>query len=207
MFLDNVVHDRAQVIAPWHEYRTEGNSLFLWTLVLGALVFAAIIAYLVECVTSLQALYESNADMTALILPAVLMGLGLIAIFLINGFIDLLLYDFVVPIMYRNRITTGKALQKFLPLLGGHLLYFLGYGIFTLFVVLVLVIAVIIAGLATCCVGLILLAIPYINSVVLLPISYTLRAFSVEFLEQFGPEYYVFARSEPESPGTQAVTP
>jgi hypothetical protein len=31
MFLDNVIHNRAQVINPWYEYRAEGNSLFLWS--------------------------------------------------------------------------------------------------------------------------------------------------------------------------------
>jgi len=28
MFLDNVVHDRAQVAKPWHEYRREGTPFF-----------------------------------------------------------------------------------------------------------------------------------------------------------------------------------
>lgn len=203
MFLDNVVHDRSQVVAPWHEDRAEGNSLFVWMLIIGAVVFAIIVAYLIQCVTSLQALYESNTDMTTLILPAILMGLGLVAILLINGFIDLLLYDFVVPIMYRDRVTAGKALQKFMPMLTSHLLFFIGYALFYLFVIVLVVIAVMIAGFATCCVGFVLLALPYIGSVVLLPISYTLRAFSVEFLEQFGPEFHVFPRPEANPPAAE----
>ena len=28
MFLDNVVHDRAKVTQPWHQFRMEGDSLF-----------------------------------------------------------------------------------------------------------------------------------------------------------------------------------
>jgi hypothetical protein len=51
------------------------------------------------------------------------------------------------------------------------------------------VIIVLIAALATCCIGLILLMIPFINAVVLLPISYTYRAFSIEFLAQFGRDF------------------
>jgi len=58
------------------------------------------------------------------------------------------------------------------------------------------VILIIIAGLLTCCVGILLLIIPYIGTVVTLPIWYTLRAFSLEYLAQFGPEYDVFPPSE-----------
>jgi hypothetical protein len=34
--------------------------------------------------------------------------------------------------------------------------------------------------------------IPYVGTVVTLPIWYTLRAFSLEYLAQFGPEYDLF---------------
>jgi hypothetical protein len=60
----------------------------------------------------------------------------------------------------------------------------------------VIIICIIILGLLTCCLGFILLIIPYIGSVITLPISYTFRAFSLEFLEQFGPEFKLFPDSE-----------
>jgi hypothetical protein len=196
MFLDNVVHDRAMVVAPWNEYRTEGNSLFLWSLSIGAVMVTVVIGYLVRSFITLQALYETGETISVLIAPFILMCLGLIAILLIGGFIKLLLYDFVVPIMYRDRIKTLDALRKFLPLFSSRFLYFLGFGLFMLVIVLVIIIGVVFVGLFTCCVGFLLLAIPYINAVILLPISYTIRAFSVEFLEQFGPEFHVFPRPE-----------
>jgi hypothetical protein len=65
-----------------------------------------------------------------------------------------------------------------------------------LFLNILIVIGIVLVGLLTCCVGFVLLIIPYINAVVLLPISYTLRAFSVEFLQQFGPAYHFFPRTE-----------
>ncbi len=43
MFLYNVVNDKAEVRIPWTEYRKEGNSLFLWRLVFGIIVFFIII--------------------------------------------------------------------------------------------------------------------------------------------------------------------
>jgi hypothetical protein len=59
-----------------------------------------------------------------------------------------------------------------------------------------------VAGFATCCVGFLLLALPYINAVVLLPVLYTMRAFNVEFLEQFGNEYHIFPRDMSALTGT-----
>jgi hypothetical protein len=41
-----------------------------------------------------------------------------------------------------------------------------------------------------------LIAIPYIGSVILLPVSYTFRAFSIEFLAQFGEKFDVFPKEE-----------
>ena len=202
MFLDNVVHDRSRVIAPWNEYKTEGNSLFFWSLALGAVVMVIAMAYIVECFTTLRALYESGEGTHALIIPVILMALGLAAVMLVYGFVEMLLYDFVVPIMYRNRITTPNAIQQFLPLLFSQFFYFLGYGLFTLFVFIIIFFGIIVAGFATCCVGFLLLALPYINAVVLLPVLYTMRAFNVEFLEQFGNEYHIFPRDMSALTGT-----
>jgi hypothetical protein len=53
-------------------------------------------------------------------------------------------------------------------------------------------IVIVIFGLVTCCIGFILLAIPYINVVILLPVPVWFRGFSVEFLEQFGEDYKFF---------------
>ncbi len=202
MFLDNVLHDRAIVVKPWHEYRVEGNSLFVWSFSFGLLVFAIVIVYAIACFSTLYGLYESSMDTAVLIAPVILMVLGLIAIMILAGFIELLLYDFVVPIMYKYRITTLKALQMFLPLFLSNFFHFLGYGLLILLLTILIVIGVIIGGFLTCCIGFVVLMIPYVNAVLLLPISYTLRAFSVEFLEQFGPDYHIFPRPEAVQPGT-----
>jgi hypothetical protein len=45
----------------------------------------------------------------------------------------------------------------------------------------------------TCCLGWLVLIVPYIGTVVTLPMWYTLRAFSLEFLAQFGADYDAFA--------------
>ncbi len=200
MFLDNVVHGKSGIVASWYEYRKEGNSFFWWNLFWAIITSAVTIAYVLYCFVSLQIVYESGGSRSALIVPAILAGLGFLAMSIVSAFIFVLLRDFVVQIMYRDRITGWEAIQKFLPLFFSHFLYFIGYGIFRFFVSLLIVIAVLIFGCITCCIGFLVLAIPYIKSVVLLPVLYSMRAFAVEFLEQFGPEYRIFPVPERNSP-------
>ena len=60
------------------------------------------------------------------------------------------------------------------------------------------VFSVIAAGIVPCCIGWILLVIPYIGTVVTLPAWYRFKAFSIEFLAQPGVEYNAFPPSEPQ---------
>ena len=203
MFLDNVVWNRARVAAPWYEYRNEANSFFLWTFVWGLLILALIIVYLFYVFLYLQKLYESSGNSHALILPAILAGLVFFLISIINLFIFTLLKDFVVPIMYRDRVTTWRAIQKFFPTFTASFFHFVGYELFLVGLWILIAIGIMIAGCVTCCCGFLVLLIPYINAVALLPISYAMRAFSVEFLEQFGPEYRIFPNPDVNPPEPQ----
>jgi hypothetical protein len=205
MFLDNVVGGRSRVVAPWYEFRNEGNSLFWWNLLWGLIILAMVVAYLYYSIVGLQRIYEISRNGRALIRPAVLAGMGLIVLTAVTFYAYILLRDFVVPIMYRDRITTGKAIQKFLPLFSSQFLYFIGYGLFLFCLALLIAAGILIAGCLTCCIGFLFLAIPYINAVILLPVSYSLRAFSLEFLEQFGPEYHIFPRPDLNPPGGESI--
>lgn len=196
MFLDNVVHNRAQIANPWREYRVEGNSLFVWTISIGFVLLAIIGLYVVECFSSLHELYLRLGSSPLLIGPAIWMVLGFLAIMIVAAYIELFLADFVVPIMYRNRIKTSQALSLFFRPLSSHPMHFVGYGLLVFLLMIFIVIGVVVVGLLTCCIGFLILAIPYINEVLLLPVTYTFRAFSVEFLEQFGTEYHLFPRGE-----------
>jgi hypothetical protein len=53
-------------------------------------------------------------------------------------------------------------------------------------------IGIIIVVLATCCVAGCLLGIPYLGTVLFLPVLVFLRSYSACFLAQFGPDYDVF---------------
>jgi len=192
MFLDSVVHDRVEIARPWREYREEGNSLFVWRILFGLACIALFSGLVAWFFIQGATLYDAGDSRTFPI--ALIVGLGLLAlvILLACGYITLLLKDFVAALMYKNRISAGAAWKIFMGLFGKYAFHFLGYGILLFLLMLMFVFIVIVAGLVTCCIGWLLLVIPYIGTVVTLPFWYTLRAFSLEFLAQFGPEFNVF---------------
>jgi hypothetical protein len=189
IFTDCVVRNRGAIVAPWKEFRARGNSFFLFSL----LVMLCILA-----VVGLVAL--------ALFLPVVSRGsdaqIG-VGFWIALGFFVFLILCFafgwalisqlMIPIMYRQRCFARQAFSQSVGLIatqpGPMLLYFL-------FLLVILFAAGLISCLAacvTCCIA----AIPYIGTVILLPIPVMLYGFTLLFLRQFGSDYDVWANFIP----------
>jgi len=98
--------------------------------------------------------------------------------------------------MYKHRVGVVRGWIIFIALFGRKFFIFILYGLFIFILGMGVIVAVILFAVLTCCIGLLILAIPYIGAVVLLPISYTFRAFSIEFLAQFGDKYDVLPKTE-----------
>ena len=203
MFVDNVAHDKAEIAKPWRQYKEQGNSLFLWRIAFAIICFVVFISFITFFFILASRVYESNAHRIP-VLFIIQMVLIFLSLILVTGYISVFLTAFVAPIMYKDRISATQAWGRFLKIFKRHPFHFLFYGIFIFVLTIVAVISLIIAGLLMCCVGILLLIIPYINTVVTLPVWYTFRAFSLEFLAQFGPEYDVFP--QPEAPAVIAET-
>ncbi len=205
MFLDNVIYDKAEVSKPWYEYTREGNSLFLWRLVFGIFVALFFIIFaIIGFNTAYNIYYEDyGSGISALFI------IGGIILFLVTSivlmYVDCFLDNFVVPIMYKNRISAIKGWSRFFKILFPNLGYFILFGLLKFVLILALGIGIFLAGLLTCCIGFIFLAMPYIGDVVLLPFSYTFRAFGVEFLEQFGDEFKLFFEWEAGSDNGEVI--
>lgn len=201
MFLDNVIQNKAEIAKPWKEYKTEGNSLFLWRLGFGVFCVMMLIALVVVFFITASQLYTDSYDSQIPIPLIVGLGLLFLLLIVILAYISLFLKEFVAPIMYKHRITATQAWGRFLPILKEHPFHFIFYGIFVFVMVILVVIGIILAAVMTCCVGFVLLVIPYIGTVATLPAWYTFRAFSLEFLAQFGDDFNVFP------PPTAETTP
>jgi len=196
MFVDNVVHDRALVSQPWHDYSKQGDSLFGWRIIFGFISLTIVLAFLYQAWQKLYALYFGSFDESipwAFLIRTIIL---FILLLFVIGYIELLLNEFIVAIMYKHRITAGQAWHKLLSIHSQHFAHFLLFAAFWLALSILAFIMVAFGCLITCCLGLLLLIIPYINAVLLLPFSYTFRAFSLEFLAQFGDDYTVFSNEE-----------
>lgn len=189
IFLDNVVFNRALITVPWKSFARLGNSLFLWRLAFGIISFLVFSIFTVAAIVILGIGEGFDLNIPAIVL-FVLILLFLIAVIL---FIGMLLNNFIVPVMYKNNILTMAAWNEFLKIFRPHFFSFILYALLLFVLYIAAAIVIIAAGFAMCCIGFILLIIPYISTVITLPISYTFRAYSLEFLSQFGDQYSVFS--------------
>ncbi len=193
IFLDDVVHNKAEIKAPWNEYKTEGNSLFLWRLGFYAAIIVGVVLAMAPMFLYITRVGEEMPAVPMVLLlvcPIVLLAFG-------AAYIDLFLRSFVIPIMYKERVKTNAAWRRFSPVLKARLGSFLLFGIWLFVLMIGVVFAVLILVLVTCCIAGILLVIPYIGTVLLLPVYVALRALSLEFLAQFGDEFKIFPEPQP----------
>jgi len=189
MFLDNLIHARTEVAYPWREFQKEGDSLFLWQIVYSIIAFIIVGAimggFLILFVPAIA------FDLPTVFGLPVAIGLGtaLFVIVTILSYIDYFLGYFIVPIMHKHRVSTTAAWGLFLPLLRSHPGSFALFGLFYLAITIAMGLAYVIGGFLTCCIGLLLMALPYLGAVVTLPMSVLARFMNLEFLAQFGDDF------------------
>ncbi len=194
IFLDNVVHDRAQIVEPWHRLKEIGDSLFLWRIAF--VVACGLIILLFALLFFAPTIAFSNSDiLSGLSYAAMAFGvLLMIACGIVAGFVVLMLEAFVIPIMYKYELKATEAWSYFLPWLKNRPWPFILYALFVLMLGFCYVIFLGLACILTCCIA----ALPYIGTVILLPIWVTYRLFSLEFLAQFDPGFDFFTPIEAE---------
>ena len=135
------------------------------------------------------------ADHRALTLPGVMgvAGLGIIAMICVLGFavVVKLTTDFVVPIQFLRGVKCVEAWRTFLSLLSANIGSFIVYLLFQIVLAIAIFTLILMVVVATCCVAGCLLAIPYLGTVLLLPVLIFSRAYSLYYLAQYGNEYKV----------------
>jgi hypothetical protein len=202
MFLDGVVNNRGAVVAPWNEYGREANSLFLFRICLGLfslLTIAAIIG--VAVFIALPDIHEQEFGGHAV--GGIVAGVLLLILFGVTiSVISMFLRDFVVPIMYLRRLKVIDAwAELYSSIVAGNGLILTGYFLFKLLIGIAVGTLTMGVVCLTCCIAI----IPYVGSVVLLPLSVFLQAYPLYFLQQFGPEWRIFL--DKEVPALSAAKP
>jgi hypothetical protein len=207
MFLHCVALDKAEVGEPWNKFGREANSLFWFRLVLGLIGMVLMLPMLAGIAVIIVRMVLRGEPDAAGIMAAVGLALIFFAAAIVYGLIRKFTTDFVVPILFLRGGKCLAAWREFWGLLADNA------GLFTLYIlfqiVLGMAIGVIVLGavLITCCCAGCVMAIPYIGTVLLLPVLVFKRSYPLYFLRQFGPEYDVFPPAPPAPPVTGLQPP
>lgn len=193
MFVDGVVMNRGAVVDPWRRFRDSADSLFGFRVVLGLVALAVMLALLSAGATLVWFGMVVHEPTAASIAVLVLLGMVVLAIALTFALIDLAIDDFVVPLMYLNDVRVLAAWRELGGLIAAHPGAFFLYLLVRLAIVLVLVVLGVLACCLTCC----LVLLPFIGTVILLPLHVFKRAYSLSFIGQLGERYARFAALGP----------
>jgi hypothetical protein len=195
MFLDGVVNNRGAVVEPWRRFRAPANALFRFRVVLGLILGVIVITFLAFVGWLVWLGLETDEIAPLLIVVGVFGLLIFIVTMIAFSLVDLALNDFVVPLMYLRNEGVAAAWRE----LGGLLSARPGPFILYILMKIVLAIAVTAIGILSCCLTCCIVLVPYVGTVILLPVWVFLRAFPLYFLGQFGSRYGRFATLGPET--------
>jgi len=190
MFLDCTVKNNAAVKEPWSQFKRLANSLFIFRVLFS---FATLILFLFVSFISLiiawpditGKIFSTNA-ITSIIVGGLLFLILILVILIIKSII----FDFIIPIMYKKNIAIIEAIHLFRNnLLAGNVKHFVHFYLMKIAIYIAIGVLVLAAFCLTCCIACCILAIPYIGVVVFLPVIMFKRCYSIFFLEQFGDEW------------------
>ena len=205
-FLYCVAQNKAEFWNPWRRFRDHGNSLFVFRIVLGIIGFITIVGILAAGVMLFIAYRATLGFNVFSIMGIVLWSLLFLSATIVFGLIGKFTEDFVVPIMYSRTASCVEAWRVLLDVMGFNKARFVLYVLFQLAIGLVIGALMVGAACVTCCCACCLFAIPYIGTVVLLPIHVFTRSYSLYYLAQYGAEFEVIA-AEPVTPAPGDVPP
>ena len=185
MFIDCIVRNRGAIAEPWRDFRKEGNSYFLFSLLVGLsfIVVAGLMAlpFLLPVIRRVTFLHLHGAYLISVIILW-----GVVIILLV--FAWALIAQIMMVVMYRRRCRAREAFRAALSLIATYPGEITLYCLFWIALGLGALVVACAAICATCCVAL----IPYVGTVILLPMYVCLAAFNLIFLRQFGDDYDVW---------------
>lgn len=191
-FLEQVLLGSSDWQGCWSRTKTFYRSYFFWEMGFGVVRLAWLAFALFGSAVALRGVLQTYPD------PRLVVSMGLLAflIFFIVGvlveYTHLLVRDFVMLVMYKQRVNVVEAWGSFWPIFKSSLKEFYFYALMKL---LVLTGVSLFAGI-TCCVS----TLPFLGTVFLLPFYVFIRLYSIEFLSQFGEAWIIDQKRPPPLP-------
>src|SRR5262249_35160932 len=144
MFIDCIVKNRGAIAEPWREYQKEGNSYFIFSLVIAFvfIVFAALLSVplIILAIKADDYLYLHRHRLDAYELLAIAAWVFVILLVIM---VLALIAGFMVPVMYRRRCRAYEAFRAVVSLIAAHPGEIVLYCLF-------LIVLVIASGLISC---------------------------------------------------------
>ena len=192
MLLHCVAENKAEVKIPWAKFREHANSLFLFRIVLGLIGFVVILVPVIFIAILIFGSISAGSPQIGALFGIIAIGLCVFVISICFGIVTKFTTDFVVPIMFLRTISVRAAWHEFLSVLSLNKGRFLLYLLFHLVIGLVIMTIVMIGVCCTCCCLACVMAIPYVGSVIFLPIFVFQRSYSLYYFKQYGSQFDVF---------------
>jgi hypothetical protein len=182
LFVDCVVKNRGVIAEPWREFSRQGNSLFLFSLAVGIgmtmLLGLLALPFMLPIVRGVARFHLHDVYLISMIVLW-----GTVFFVLILGWT--LISQIMVPVMYRRKCRAMEGFRAACALIADYPGEIVIYCLFWFVLGLAVVMVSCLVTCATCC----LAAVPYVGTVILLPIFVFLRAFTLLFVRQFGEGY------------------
>jgi hypothetical protein len=194
MFTDCIARNRGAIAEPWREFRTDGNRYFVFSIVI---TLCSLVVFGGLGLIFFIGWYWGNP-----VVPVALLILFAVAVILVALIVSLVM-RFMVPVMYRQRCGAMEAFRAVWSLFTANPGVFVLFALFYILLYIAGAMIGCVAACATCCVA----AIPYIGTVILLPVVMLLFAFPLCFLRQFGDPYNVWAVVRPTEPPAPPIPP
>jgi hypothetical protein len=180
------------VSVPWKKFARAGNSLFKFQLVVGLLAMAVKLPLLIWAGALVFRMIGNGAPPLGGVFVVSALALACLVVTTVQWLIMTFTEDFVLPIMFLRERTCLEGWRELRGLMSGNLDLFVLYLLFQIVLGVVVKILIVVCVVATCCIALGVLAIPYLGTVLLLPVSVFRRSYSALYFAQFGPDYNVF---------------
>jgi hypothetical protein len=185
MFIDCLVRNQGAIAEPWHEFKKEANSFFFFSLFIALIVITVLaVAFLPMLLPVI--LHGANAWTGFTFSLGLMSWLMLIFILAITW---ALISQLMVPVMYRRRCRAAEAFKEVITLISTKPAAIILYLLFLFALSIGIAFVACAAICVTCCIA----AIPYIGSVILLPLDVLLYGYTLLFLKQFDADYDVWA--------------
>ncbi len=194
MFIYCISGNKAEVKTPWHKFRKPANSLVVFKLVAGLVVFVCFALFAIIIGLMIIPLIGNGAcPRIAEIVAIVCLSLIMVLLGLASALFFKFTNDFVIPIMYLRGCSCIEAWRQFGQMLSSRKGAFVLYILFQIVIAMAIGMILLALVLGTCCCAACFMAIPYIGIVLMLPVFVFKQAYVLYYLRQFGPAFDIFA--------------